>query len=121
MVTYFNHGLLPDLHIELWGESISIHVEAVDALLDYKLVLGLNWFYAMQVVASSIFQIVQFPLHGRIVSIDQLDFISPNCISNDANNIPLMTTPQYQNIGVGLIKDSSLMGVFPLSNPPPIS
>jgi len=30
-------------------------------------------------------------------------------------------TPQYQNIGVGLIKYSSLMGIFLLSNLPPIS
>ena len=42
-------------------------------------------------------------------------------MSNDANNIPLLTTPHYQNIGVGLLKYSSLMGFFPLSNPPPPS
>ena len=45
----------------------------------------------------------------------------PSAITNDANNVPLLNTLQYKDIGVGIIKDSSLMGVFPLSNPPPAS
>ena len=72
----------------------------------------------MQVVALTIFWIIQFPFQGRIVTIEQLDFITPNAISNDAKSVPLLTTPQYQNIGVGILKDSPLMGVFPFSNPP---
>ena len=75
----------------------------------------------MKAIALNIFRIVQFPFQGRIVTIDQLDFITPNAISNDENNVPLLTTPQYQNIGVGLVKYSSLTRVFPLSNPPPPS
>ena len=37
--------------------------------------------------------------------------------------VPILASsaPQYQNIRVGLIKDSLLMGIFPLSHPPPIS
>ena len=72
----------------------------------------------MQAVASTIFQIVQFPFQGMIITINQLDFIKANGIMNDANKVLLMNTPQYQNIGVVLPKESSLMGVFPLSNPP---
>ena len=72
----------------------------------------------MQDVASTIFRIVQFPFQGQIVTVDQLDFITPSTITNDANNVPLLNTPHYQDIGVGLIKYSSLMGVFPSSNPP---
>ena len=30
-----------------------------------------------------------------------------------------LNTPQYKDIGVDIIKESSLMGVFPLSTPPP--
>ena len=67
----------------------------------------------MQVVALTIFWIVQFPFQGKIVTVDQLDFITPSAITNDANNVLLLNTPQYKDIGVGLIKDSSLMGVFP--------
>ena len=75
----------------------------------------------MQTIALTIFWIVQFPFQGRIVTIDQLHFITPNAISNDANRVPLLNTPQYKNIRVGLLKDSSLIGFFPLSNPPPAS
>ena len=39
-------------------------------------------------------------------------------ITNDANSVLLLNTPQYQDIGVGLIKYSSLMGVFPSFDPP---
>ena len=72
----------------------------------------------MQVVAWTIFRIVQFPFQEMIVTVDQLDFITPSAITNDANSIPLLNTPQYKDIVVGLIKESSLMGVFPLSTPP---
>ena len=36
-----------------------------------------------------------------------------------ANNIPMLgqSPPPYQSIGVGMLKDSSLMGIFP-STPP---
>ena len=115
------YGLLPTLQTKLGEKSVYIHVEFIDSPLYYNLLLGHNWLYAMQVVASSIFWIVQFPFQGRIVTIYQLDFISPNSISNDVNSVPLLTTPQNQNIGVGLIKYSSLMGVFLLLNPPLVS
>ena len=75
----------------------------------------------MQVIASTIFQIVQFPFQGKIVTVDQLDFIMPSAITNYANRKPIMNTPPYKDIGVGLIKDSSLMGVFPSSDLPPTS
>ena len=52
------YGLLPAIHVEPGCKSVSIHIEVVDASLDYKLLLGRNWFYAMQGVASTIFRIV---------------------------------------------------------------
>ena len=50
------HGLFPVLSFELGGKTISIQVEVVDALLDYNILLGRNWFYAMTTVASTIFR-----------------------------------------------------------------
>ena len=64
------HGLILAISVELWGKFISIQVEVVDAPLDYNLLLGRNWFYAMTTVASTVFQTVQFPHLGRIVTID---------------------------------------------------
>ena len=52
------YALLTAIHIKLGGKSVSIHVEVVDAPLDYNLLLGRNWFYAMQAVAMTVFQIV---------------------------------------------------------------
>ena len=73
----------------------------------------------MTVVASTLSRIVQFPHLGRIVTIYQLDFCTPNVTTSTANNIPMLgqSPPPYQSIGVGVLKDSSLMGVFP-STPP---
>ena len=112
------YGLLLAIHVEMGGNSVSIHIKLVDAPLDYNLLLGRNWFYAMKVVASTVFRIAQFPFQGKIIIVDQLDFITPSAITNDANSILLLNTLQYKDIGLGLIKDSSLMGVFPSSNPP---
>ena len=64
------YGLLPTIHVELGGKSVSIHIEVIDAPLDYNLLLGRNWFYAMQVVASTIFWILRFPFQGNIVTVD---------------------------------------------------
>ena len=49
------HGLISALVVELGGKTVSIQVEVVDAPLDYNLLLGRNWFYAMNVVASTVF------------------------------------------------------------------
>ena len=97
------------------GKTISIQVEVVDAPLDYNLLLGRNWFYAMNVVASIVFRTVQFPHLNRIVTIDQLDFYMPDITTSMDNNIPMLgqSPPPYQSIGVGMLKDSSLMGFFP--------
>ena len=65
------HGIFPSLVVQLGGKTIAIKVEEVDAALDYNLLLGRNWMYSMQAVASSLFQVVCFPFNGKIVTIDQ--------------------------------------------------
>ena len=76
MLTAFNgrsfqpHGILPSLEVQLGGKTIAIEVEAVDTPLDYNLLLGRNWMYNMQDVASSLFRVVCFPFNGNIIIID---------------------------------------------------
>jgi hypothetical protein len=53
---------------------IEVEVEVVDAPLDYNLLLGRNWTYAMIVVLSFVFHTLNFPHEGKIVMIDQLSF-----------------------------------------------
>ena len=73
----------------------------------------------MTAVASTVFRTIQFFHLGRIVTIDHLDFFTPDVTTSMANNIPMLgqSPPPYQSIGVGMLKDSSLMGIFP-STPP---
>ena len=49
------HGIIPSLKVQLGGKTIVIEVEVVDAPLDYNILLGRNWMYSMQAVASSLF------------------------------------------------------------------
>ena len=115
------HGLFTTLSVKLGGKTISIQVEVVDSPLDYNLLLGRNWFYAMTIVASTVFRNLQFPHLGKIVTIDQLDYCTLDVTTPTMDNIPMLgqSPPPYQYIGVGMLKDSTLMGVFP-SAPPSI-
>ena len=73
----------------------------------------------MTIVALTVFRTVQFPHLGIIVTIDQLNFCTLDVTTSTANNIPMLgqSPPPYQSIGVGMLKDSSLMGIF--SSTPP--
>ena len=68
-------------------------------------------------VASSVFRTLQFPHQGRIVIIDQLNYCTPDIGNHGLNNVPFVDDYKlsYESVGVGLLKDSSLMGTFPLS------
>ena len=49
------HGILPSLKVRLGGNTVAIEVKVVDVPLDYNILLGQNWMYSMQDVASSLF------------------------------------------------------------------
>jgi hypothetical protein len=49
------HGLLQSLAVQLGGKTVTVDVKVVDAPLDYNLLCGRSWFYAMTTVASSVF------------------------------------------------------------------
>ena len=72
----------------------------------------------MRAVASTVYRLVRFPHQGKIVSIDQLDYCTPNVRFDTATNVPLVSNlhPVTELIGAGHFKDPCLMGVFP----PPI-
>ena len=84
------HAILLPLSIELEGRTISIQVEVVDAPSDYNFLLGRNWFYAMTVIASSVFCMLQFPNEGKIVTIDKLDYCFPNITITKENSFPML-------------------------------
>jgi hypothetical protein len=102
--------------MQLGGKTVCVEVEVVDAPLDYNLLLGRSWTYAMQVVVATVFRVLLFPHEGWIVTIDQLSFSRPDP-SLGASTVPMIDNPQtcVVNVGVGLCP--SLMGTF--DYPPP--
>jgi hypothetical protein len=114
------HGLLQSVPIQLGCKIVTIDVEVVDAPLDYNLLLGRSWFYAMTVVASSVFQCVQFPHQEKIVTVDELALCTTDAHAPATNNIPFLGDHKitYESIGVGLMKYSILMVTYPIRLPP---
>jgi hypothetical protein len=110
------YGVLPSLPITLEGKMVQVEVEVFDAPLDYNLLLGHSWIDSMRAVVSTLFHVVRFPHQGKVVTVDQLAFFNSD---TRTGNVPFIakTPPGYENVGVGLLKDSSLMGTFPI--PPP--
>jgi hypothetical protein len=43
--------------------------------LDFSLLLGRDYVYAMKAIVSTLFCVISFPHNGRIVTIDQLSFV----------------------------------------------
>ena len=76
--SFRTHGILPSLKVRLGGKTIAIEVEVVDVPLDYNILLGSNWMYSMQAIASSLFHVVCFPFNEKIVTIDQTSFKNPS-------------------------------------------
>jgi hypothetical protein len=70
----------------------------------------------MRTVVSTLFCVVCFPHQGKVVTVDQLAFFNSD---TRTGNVPFIAkTPSgYENVGVGLLKDSSLMGTFPIPLP----
>jgi hypothetical protein len=110
------HGIIPSFPIQLGGKTMCVEVEVVDSPIDYNLLLGRSWTYAMKVVVTTIFRVLLFPHEGRIVTIDQLSFSRPDPALG-ASTVPMVDNPQagVVNVGVGLCP--SLMGTF--DYPPP--
>jgi hypothetical protein len=110
------HGIIPSFPVQLGGKTVCVKVEVVDAPLDYNLLLGRSWTYAMKVVVAIVFWVLLFPHEGRIVTINQLSF-SRHDPALGASTVPMIDNPQpgIVNVGVGLCP--SLMGTF--DYPPP--
>jgi hypothetical protein len=114
--SFNSYDVLPSFPITLEGKMVQVEVEVFDAPLDYNLLLGRSWIDSMHAIVSTLFRVVCFPHHGKVMIFDQLAFFNSD---TRTGNVPFIakTPPGYENINVGLLKDSSLMGTFPI--PPP--
>ena len=111
-------SILQDLPIGVERKTVNLDVEVVDAPLDYNLLLGRSWSYAMTAIVSSVFRLIKFPHNGKIVTIDQLSYFSSDPASAESIQHVGKATIPYKDVGVGLVKDSGLLGTFPF---PPIN
>ena len=71
-------GTLPYFPITLGGKTICIDVMVVQGPLDFNLLLGSDYVYAMKDVVSTLFRVMHFPHDGKMVTIDQLSFVTPD-------------------------------------------
>jgi hypothetical protein len=110
------YSVLPLLSIMLEGKVVNVEFEVFDAPLNYNLLLSRSCIESMCIVVSTLFHVLYFPHQGKVVTVDQLAFFNSDSCTRSIPFI-LKTPPGYENVGVGLLKDSTLMGTFPI--PPP--
>jgi hypothetical protein len=75
-------GILPQFPVTLGGRTVFIDVMVVQDPLDFSLLLGRDYVYAMKAIVSTLFRVISFPHDGRIVTIDQLSFIGPDWVTS---------------------------------------
>ena len=68
-------GTLPQFPVTLGGKTVFIDVMVVQDPLDFSLLLGRDYVYAMKYIVSTLFHVISFPHDGRVVTIDQFSFV----------------------------------------------
>jgi hypothetical protein len=91
---------------------MEVEVEVFYAPLDYNILLGNNWTYAMTTIVSYLFCVLRFPHDGNIVMINELSFAHPSPISFVGPLVPIIDNYQQAIENVSVRMYSSLMGVF---------
>jgi len=76
--TFVPKGYLASFPITLSRKTVTVDVEFVDRKLNYNLLLGRSWTYAMTAIVSIVFRIILFPLDGKVITVDQLSFYNSN-------------------------------------------
>jgi hypothetical protein len=80
-------GVLHRFPITLGGKTVFIDVMVVQDPLDFDLLLGRYYVYAMKSIVSTFFHVIYFPHDGRIVTIDQLLFVGPDLTINSMTSL----------------------------------
>jgi hypothetical protein len=61
--------------------------------LDFSLLLGWDYVYAMKAIISTLFHVISFPHNGRIVTVDQLSFIGPDWVTSLSGSYMQIVSP----------------------------
>ena len=117
-------GLFRNCPITLAGKTVCVDVEVIDTPLDYNILLGRSYTYAMSAVPSIVFCKMSFPHNGKIVTIDQLTYHEPKSQTSPETTISSIANKQtvdcLTSVFPSVYKDSSLLGTFLGLPPPPI-
>ena len=104
-----------------------IDIEVVNAQLDYNLLRGHSYMYAMQIVSSIVFLLLMFPRDENIMTIDQLAYYGTKGLATLEHILPTINTtidivsiPFMFVIGPGLFSSTPMTKTF-FSLPPPPS
>ena len=65
-------SLFQNVPVCLAGKMVHIDIEVLDTHLDYNILLGWSYMYAMSTIASSVFYIMIFPHEDRIITVEQI-------------------------------------------------
>jgi hypothetical protein len=83
-------GILPQLPIMLGGKTFLVNLLVVLGPLDFNMLLGCDYVYAMNVVVSTLFCVMHFPHNGSIVTIDQLSSDNHHPSSDFSSSFPFV-------------------------------
>ena len=70
-------GILAQTPVTWGGKTVLVDFMVIEEPLDFNMLLGHDYVYAMQVVVSTFFHVMYFNHGEEIVTIDQLDFLDP--------------------------------------------
>ena len=71
-------GILAQTPVNLGGKPVLVDFMVIEDPLDFNMLLGRDYVYAMQAVVSTFFHVMYFNHGEEIVTIDQLDFLDPS-------------------------------------------
>jgi hypothetical protein len=81
--------------------------------LDFDLLLGRDYVYAMKSIVYTLFHVISFPHDGRIVTIDQLSCFGPDLITNPMTSLngsymqSISPLPQVNYVALSLMNSTS--------------
>jgi hypothetical protein len=91
-------GILLQFPVTLGGKTVFIDVMVVRDPLNFSLLLGRDYVYAMKAIVSTLFRVMSFPHDGRIVTIDQLSFIGPDWVTSlSGSYMQTLSPPPHVN------------------------
>ena len=101
---------------------VHIDIEVLDAHLDYNILLGRSYMYAMSAIASFVFRIMMFPDEDIIIIVGQLTHTEKHPLTNTDMVLPYVDIATdglvwYQEYGPVQLKPLSILGSF-LGDPP---